>query len=365
VKIISVVGARPNFMKIAPIIKAVKKKKNLTNILVHTGQHYDKKMSKLFFDELDIPKPDINMEVGSDTHAQQTAKIMMGFEKILIDHKPDLVLVVGDVNSTMACAITAAKLNIPVGHIEAGLRSFDRTMPEEINRLVTDSISDFLFTTSIDADQNLKKEGVPAKKIFLVGNVMIDTLLANTRQAKNSRIMNRLGLKERDFALVTLHRPSNVDEKNDLKNIIEIFLQLQKHTKVVFPIHPRTHRKMEEFGLLKKTKDFPRLIFTEPLGYLDFLNLMMHCRMVFTDSGGIQEETSVLRIPCLTLRENTERPITVTYGTNVLVGLDKKRILREAERILRGQGKKGREIPLWDGQAARRIADILSELKLK
>ena len=362
-KIISVVGARPNFMKIAPIIKAIQKKKNLTNILVHTGQHYDKKMSKLFFDELDIPKPDINMEVGSDTHAQQTAKIMTGFEKILINHKPDLVLVVGDVNSTMACAITAAKLNIPVGHIEAGLRSFDRTMPEEINRLVTDSISDFLFTTSADADQNLKKEGVPAKKIFLVGNVMIDTLIANTRKAKSSRIMNRLALKESDFALVTLHRPSNVDEKNDLKNIIEIFLQLQKHTKIVFPIHPRTRLKMKEFGLLKKTKDFSRLIFTEPLGYLDFLNLMMHCRMVFTDSGGIQEETSVLRIPCLTLRENTERPITVTHGTNVLVGLDRQRILREAERILHGQGKKGKDIPFWDGQAAKRIAGILAELK--
>lgn len=363
-KIISVVGARPNFMKIAPIVKEIKKRKDIKNILVHTGQHYDKKMSKLFFEELGIPEPDINLNVGSDTHAKQTANIMIKFEQVLERYNPDLVLVVGDVNSTMACSITAVKMNIPVAHVEAGLRSFDKTMPEEINRIVTDSISSILFTTCEEANKNLKNEGIPEKKIFFTGNVMIDTLVENIKKAKRSDIMGNLKLKKRNFGLVTLHRPVNVDGKKELKGVMDAFRDLSKRIKIVFPVHPRSRKKMEEFGFLDAIKAMKNLILTEPLGYLDFLNLTMNSKMVFTDSGGIQEETSFLGIPCLTLRENTERPITISRGTNILVGTQKEKIIKEANKILGGTVKRGRKIQYWDGKAARRIVRILKNVNI-
>lgn len=358
-KVVSVVGARPNFMKITPIIEEMKNHKCIKNILVHTGQHYDRKMSRLFFDELGIPKPNINLEVGSDTHARQTANIMVGFEKVLQSHKPDLVLVVGDVNSTAACSITAAKMNIPVAHVEAGLRSFDRTMPEEINRIITDSVSDILFTTCKDANRNLRKEGIPGEKIFFVGNVMIDALLRNIRKAKDSKIMKKMGLKKKDFALVTLHRPVNVDGEKNLRNTMSAFFELSKKIKIVFPVHPRAMKRLEEFGLLDNVRKNESLILAEPLGYLDFLSLMLNSRLVLTDSGGIQEETTFLGIPCLTLRKNTERPITISQGTNILVGTRTSRIIQEANGIIDGRGKKGKKIPLWDGKAAKRIVEVL------
>ncbi|VAX34862.1 UDP-N-acetylglucosamine 2-epimerase [hydrothermal vent metagenome] len=364
-KIISVVGARPNFMKIAPIVEHIKKKRSFQHILVHTGQHYDRKMSKSFFDDLGIPKPDIDLGVGSSTHANQTAQVMVKFEEILFAHQPDLVLVVGDVNSTMACSIVASKLNIPVAHVEAGLRSFDRTMPEEINRLITDSISNILFTTCRDADRNLKKEGVPAKKIFFVGNVMIDTLIKNKKKTASSTVLKTMGLKKQEYVLVTLHRPSNVDNVQSLNNLMDIFANLQKRTKIIFPVHPRTRKQLIEFGCLEKAKALPNLTFTDPLGYLDFLKLMLNCKMVLTDSGGIQEETSFLKIPCLTLRENTERPITTTLGTNYLVGMKKNKIIKIANQILDGKYKKGKAIPYWDGKAAQRIVNVLLQYAKK
>lgn len=377
-KIINVVGARPNFMKIAPLIEEMEKHKEIKPMLVHTGQHYDYNMSKLFFEQLQLPKPDIYLGVGGGSHAQQTAKIMLDFEKILLAEKPDLVLVVGDVNSTLACSLTAVKLNIRVAHVEAGLRSFDRTMPEEINRIVTDSISDYLFTTEKSAAQNLAKEGIPKNKIFFVGNVMIDTLLKHKQRASKSEILSTLGIekyvtstnsrKKNPFALVTLHRPSNVDSKSKLNIILEALNEIQKKITIICPIHPRTMNNFKKFGFLKKYKFLfdkaydddnfgVRLI--KPLGYLDFLKLLSEAKVVLTDSGGIQEETTVLGIPCLTLRENTERPITITEGTNILVGSQKNRIIREALRILK-QSKKYTIIPeKWDGFASKRIVQIL------
>lgn len=357
-KIVSVVGARPNFMKIAPIAHALKKT-SIKHVLVHTGQHYDEKMSKLFFEDLKIPQPDIYMGIGSDTHAKQTAKIMTAFEDVLLEHKPDLVLVVGDVNSTMAATVVAAKMNIPVAHVEAGLRSFDRAMPEEINRMLTDSISDILFTTSSDADENLVKEGVDRKRIFLVGNVMIDTLMAQKEAALRSNILTELGVKENEYALVTLHRPSNVDHKENLTNLLDVFEQLQSSTKIIFPVHPRTRQKFDSFGLTQKIAGMKNLIFVEPLGYLEFMKLMMSARIVFTDSGGVQEETSCLGVPCLTLRENTERPITITHGTNHLVGMSKPKILKTAQAILKQKEQPLKKIPYWDGKAAERIVKAL------
>lgn len=357
-KIINVVGARPNFMKIAPIIRAIKKTKIFNPVLLHTGQHYDQKMSDSFFKDLGIPKPDISLGVGSGTHAEQTAKIMLGFEKILRKEKPNLVLVVGDVNSTLACSIVSAKLNIPVAHVEAGLRSFDRSMPEEINRIVTDSLSDYLFITCEDANQNLLREGVSRDKIFFVGNTMIDTLYKlKGRIDKNTYWQT---VKE-PFALLTLHRPSNVDNKENFLKILKGLEKIQEAIKIIFPIHPRTKKNIKRMGLNKMIKKMPNLHLLEPLSYFNFMSLIKHAQVVFTDSGGIQEETTVLGVPCLTLRENTERPVTITQGTNTLVGIDTEKIISTALTVIKN-GKKREKIPeLWDGKTAERIVQVFQE----
>ncbi len=364
-KILNVVGARPNFMKIAPIIDEMKKRSKLTPILVHTGQHYDKEMSKLFFDDLKLPPPDIYLGVGSASHAVQTAKIMVKFEKVLLKEKPDLVVVVGDVNSTIACTLTAVKFFIPVAHIEAGLRSFDRTMPEEINRILTDSISDYLFTTCHDANKNLLKEGISKDKIHFVGNVMIDTLLKHIKKASHSGILKKLNLQPKDYAALTLHRPSNVDDKKVFVRILDAFGEIQKKIKIVFPIHPRTKKRIEEFGLNNKIRKMKNFKIVDALGYLDFLKLMSESKFVLTDSGGIQEETTILKIPCITLRETTERPITVTEGTNIIVGSNKEKIIKESLKIIKGKEKKGKIPKFWDGKAAERIANILLSKDLR
>jgi len=422
-EIISVVGARPNFMKIAPIIREIDKHNKsvdvspltshvspltshvspldvsrspshvsrlTSHVLVHTGQHYDYEMSRVFFEDLDLPEPDIYLGVGSGTHAEQTGKVMIEFEKVLLKEKPDLVIVVGDVNSTLAAALAAVKLHIPVAHVEAGLRSFDREMPEEINRVLTDAISDYLFTPSPDADENLIKEGIPKEKIYLVGDVMVDSLLYNKERAKKSKILAKLGLIENSpltshvspvtshlspltpYALLTLHRPSNVDFKDSLSEIVSALIEISKHIPVIFPAHPRTVKNLKKFNLIHffksvnlskdKIEKINRGIYLlEPLGYLDFLNLEMHAKFVMTDSGGIQEETTVLNIPCLTLRNTTERPITLTQGTNTLVWNKKDKIIEEAMKILKNGGKKGNCPTLWDGKTAERIVEIIAK----
>jgi UDP-N-acetylglucosamine 2-epimerase (non-hydrolysing) len=356
-KVINVVGARPNFMKIAPIVEAMKQSPSIDPLLLHTGQHYDEGMSDVFFRDLGIPQPDIHLGVGSGSHAQQTARVMIEFEKVCLKQKPDLIVVVGDVNSTMACTIVAAKLTIAVAHVEAGLRSFDRTMPEEINRLVTDALADLLFTTSRDADENLKKEGVDPKKIHFVGNVMIDTLIKQRARAAELNVPVRLGVEAGRYALVTLHRPSNVDDPTVLAEILESLDQIARTMPVIFPIHPRTRKRVEEFGL---SLDGVRAV--EPLGYLEFLNLMSTAGVVLTDSGGLQEETTILRVPCLTLRHNTERPVTIDHGTNIMVGPVKTRILSAFQRIVSGDWKPGGPPELWDGRAAARIVDVIVRL---
>jgi len=357
-KVLLVAGARPNFMKISPIYVAMKKSKRLEPVIVHTGQHYDKNMSQLFFEDFKLPKPHIYLGVGSGSHAGQTAKIMTKFERICLQKKPDLVLVVGDVNSTLACSIVASKLLIPVAHVEAGLRSFDRTMPEEINRIVTDSISDYLFTTCRDGDKNLKHEGIDAGKIFFTGNTMIDTLKSLERRVRKMSYWREYG---REYALITLHRPSNVDKKESLLNILKALYEIQKRIKIVFPIHPRTRKSIAKLGLVRKINEMKNLMLIEPIGYVKFMNIMIHAKLVLTDSGGIQEETTVLEIPCLTLRKNTERPVTVYEGTNILVGADSKRIVREVNKILSGRRKKGRIPKFWDGRASQRIVNILEK----
>lgn len=358
-KILNIVGARPNFMKIAPIMEEIKRHSQIEAMLVHTGQHYDAGMSDIFFEHLNLPEPDIYLGVGSGTHAEQTAKIMVEFEKVAIKEAPDLVLVVGDVNSTLACSLVAAKLNIPVAHVEAGLRSRDRTMPEEINRLVTDCLADFLFTTSVDADENLKREGIAPEKIFFVGNVMIDTLVRYKEEAMRSNTLADLRLEETDFAILTLHRPSNVDDKETLIRILKAIEELQKGIRIVYPIHPRTKKRINEFGLQEAIEAMGDLILIDPIGYLDLLALMLRSKLVLTDSGGLQEETTFLGIPCLTLRQNTERPVTVELGTNIIVGTDRERIVKEGMKALRNQGKTGQIPPLWDGHAAERIVKTL------
>lgn len=363
-KIVNVAGARPNFMKIAPLMEEMAKHSQIKALLVHTGQHYDREMSKLFFDDLGLPKPDIYLGVGSGSHAQQTAKVMVEFEQVLLKEKPDLVLVVGDVNSTIACSLTAVKMGIKVAHVEAGLRSFDTTMPEEVNRVLTDQISDYLFVTEEDAVENLLREGRPKEKIFFVGNVMIDTLLKNKKKAERSRILHELNLKKNGYAVLTLHRPSNVDAKEVFVNLLNALDGVQKKIKIVFPAHPRTKQRITDFGLDKKIAKMKNIVITNPLGYLDFLNLIANSKFVLTDSGGIQEETTVLGIPCITLRENTERPVTVSEGTNVVIGTNKNKIIRESLRIISGKGKEGRTPKFWDGKAAKRIVDILCDLPL-
>ena len=324
-RIINVVGARPNLMKIAPLMAAYKKAERIEPLLVHTGQHYDELMSDLFFRELGIPEPDVNLGVGSGTHAVQTAEIMKAFEPIVLEYKPDAVIVVGDVNSTIACGLVAVKMGIKLIHIEAGFRSFDRSMPEEINRVLTDAISDFLFCTEQSGLDDLIRESIPKEKIFLVGNVMIDTLLKNKTKAEGSNILEQLNLNGDGFCVLTLHRPSNVDDPIVSGKILDALEVIQNDMPIIFPIHPRTHQNLASFHLDKRFEKLLNLQRIDPLGYLDFLKLMTSARLVLTDSGGIQEETTILKVPCLTLRENTERPITVEIGSNQVVDTDPDR----------------------------------------
>jgi UDP-N-acetylglucosamine 2-epimerase (non-hydrolysing) len=355
-----VAGARPNFMKIAPIYFRIKRASGFRPVIVHTGQHYDSNMSGWFFRDLGLPDPDISLRSGSASHAVQTAKIMVGFEKLCALRKPALIVVVGDVNSTLACAVVGSKLHIPIAHVEAGLRSFDRAMPEEINRVVTDALSSYHFTTCRDAEDNLRKEGISRKKIFFVGNVMIDTLLRLKKKSERSLVLNKMGLKKKEFAVLTLHRPGNVDEIGKLEKIISIVEDISKKIPVVFPAHPRTAKKMKSSaGLALATKN---IIIIPPLGYLDFIKLVDNSKLVVTDSGGIQEETTALGVPCLTLRENTERPVTVREGTNILCGISGKKIMKEVNVILAGRYKKGRMPELWDGKAAERIIGVLKKV---
>lgn len=355
-RILHVVGARPNFMKAAPVIASLAAREGVRQTLVHTGQHYDANMSRVFFQDLGLPSPDVNLEVGSGSHVAQTAEVMRRFEPAVLAKRPDLVLVYGDVNSTLAAALVCAKLAIPVGHVEAGLRSFDRTMPEETNRLLTDQIADVLYTPSADADENLLREGVSPSRIYRVGNVMIDTLVRLLPKSLERwpTLRAEFHLPER-FGLVTLHRPSNVDSPATLHALVGALEMMSDMLPIVFPVHPRTRRRMDEFG----TKAVVNLRLTQPLGYVEFLALQRHATFVVTDSGGVQEETTFLRVPCLTIRANTERPITLSQGSNTLVGSDFSRLREEVRRVLDGQGKTGRKPPLWDGHAAERIADII------
>ncbi len=355
-----VCAARPNFMKVAPIYHALKKEHWASPVIVHTGQHYDPNMSDAFFEEFGLPKPDIYLGVGSGTHAEQTGKVMISYERVLCDRRPALVVVVGDVNSTMAATLAASKLGIRVAHVEAGLRSFDRTMPEEINRLVTDALSDLLFTPSEDADENLLKEGVPALKIKRVGNIMIDTLVAHLDKAHNCKSYCRFGLKEKIYGLVTLHRPSNVDNKASLFFIMECLARLSETLPIVFPAHPRTRKNLVEFGLWGKSGNSNKLILCDSLGYQETISLVANSRFVLTDSGGLQEETTFLKIPCLTLRPNTERPITIKEGTNKLTSLET--LEADFAHLLNGCSSKGQIPKLWDGKTAQRIVPELMGL---
>src|SRR6266404_4347205 len=363
-KVIIVAGARPNFMKVAPIVAAMKRRRDrFQTLLVHTGQHYDEAMSSAFFRDLDLPGPDVYLGVGSASHAQQTAAIMQAFEPVVIQEKPDWVIVVGDVNSTLACALVSVQLGIRVAHVEAGLRSRDRTMPEDINRLLTDQIAELLLTPSPDADQNLRAEGIPPERIKLVGNVMIDSLLSQLDRAKQSTARAALGLTEKEYAVLTLHRPSNVDDTAAFRRIIEALEEIARRLPIVFPAHPRTRKMIAELGLTERVVKIKGLLVIDPVGYLDFLQLLMGARLVLTDSGGIQEETTVLGIPCVTLRENTERPITVEIGTNIIAGTTPAQIVKAALDALDPPAGKAapRVPPLWDGHTADRILDALIE----
>ena len=359
-KILLIVGARPNFMKMAPLYFALTQSEHLDPAIVHTGQHYDYAMSQAFFEDLELPEPDHYLEVGSGTHAEQTGKVMVEFEKVLVEDKPDLVVVFGDVNSTVACSLTAKKLLIPVAHVEAGLRSFDETMPEEINRRVTDAISDLLFTPSVDGDENLRTEGVDHGRVRCVGNIMIDslvTILGRISASQEDQTLDGLDLQQNDYVLVTLHRPSNVDAADSLSDILTYLNKLSEKATVVFPMHPRTKKNIERFAIETKFNDAFRII--DPVRYREFITLQKNARFVLTDSGGIQEETTYLKLPCLTLRPNTERPITVTQGTNELV--DMATVGKQSERILAGDWKQGSVPALWDGKTAGRIVEAISE----
>jgi len=363
VKVLNVVGARPNFMKIAPIQREMEKSAHIDPLIIHTGQHYDEKMSKLFFEDLELPRPARYLQVGSASHAQQTAKIMIEFEKVVQEEEPDLVLVVGDVNSTAACSLVAAKLGVKIAHVEAGLRSFDRNMPEEINRMVTDTLSDYLFVTEQSGIDNLRKEGITDEKVFFTGNVMIDSLVYFLEKAKKSNILNQLDINSDEYALVTLHRPSNVDVKENFEKLLNAFSEVEQDLKIVFPIHPRSRKMLSNFGLDEKIKSMKKLKLLDPIGYLDFMKLMHSAKLVLTDSGGIQEETTFFGIPCITLRENTERPVTIDVGTNILVGSDTDLVISEAKKVINGEAKKGQIPELWDGKAAERIVSIIEKAK--
>ena len=361
-KIINVVGARPNFMKVAPLVAAMKREPDkYLPLVVHTGQHYDAQMSDSFFKDLELPAADVHLGVGSASHAAQTAAVMDRFEPVVLREKPDWVLVVGDVNSTIACALVCVKLGIKVGHVEAGLRSRDRTMPEEINRLLTDQIADLLFTPSADADANLRAEGIPDERIRLVGNIMIDSLYKHLERARQSPIKNELNVKEKEYAVLTLHRPSNVDDAQVFKRILQSLEAIASELPIIFPVHPRTRKMIAEFDLSDRIRKAEGLKLVDPLGYIDFLGLYSGARLVLTDSGGIQEETTVLGIPCLTLRENTERPVTVEMGTNTVVGTDPERITSHALATLHGNGNRTSRVPpFWDGHTAERILSALT-----
>ena len=359
-KVLNVVGARPNFMKAAPLVKELSRRGHQA-LLIHTGQHYDENMSKVFFQDLEMPEPDAYLGVGSGTHAEQTARVMTAFEKVLEKEKPDLVVVVGDVNSTLACALVCAKLLVPVAHVEAGLRSRDRTMPEEINRLVTDVLSDLLFTHCEEAGGNLRSEGIPAEKIHFVGNIMIDSLAANLERAKDSDILSRLTLAPRKFGVVTLHRPSNVDDPAVLEGLMGALRRVAARVPLVFSCHPRTAKRLAENKAAGISGDDGALAILPPLGYLDFLHLLSQSRLVLTDSGGLQEETTWLGIPCVTIRKNTERPVTLSLGTNRLAGTDPARVEELALQALREGVTKKEPPPLWDGKTAHRIVDVVED----
>ena len=374
-KIISVVGARPNFIKLAPVEHELRKfEKYFEHTIVHTGQHYDYSLSRIFFKDLQIPRPDIYLGVGSSSHAEQTARIMQKFEKVVIARRPDLVIVYGDVNSTLACSLVCSKIiyapheTLPVAHIESGLRSYDRTMPEEINRILTDIMSKYLFVTEKAGVDNLIKEGISRDRIFLVGDVMIDSLSANRRKFLSSGIMRKLGIDKNGFILLTIHRPSNADNKNNLTKIVKLLEKLSyflsrrcRDEKIIFPVHPRTKKMLGKFGLYGKLKKISGMIITEPAGYTDFIHLLTNSSMVITDSGGIQEEATFLRIPCLTLRDSFERPETITRGTNTLCGLDTELVLSKVKEVFENKYKKSLFPDLMDGKASKRIVKILRE----
>ena len=360
-KIISVVGARPNFMKVAPLNRAFKKYGSIEHKIIHTGQHYDYSMNKLFFEQLGIPEPAVHLDVGSASHARQTADIMIRFEEIIQYEKPDLVLVVGDVNSTLACSLVASKLQIKVVHVEAGLRSNDRRMPEELNRIVTDHLSDFLFVSEESGLDNLRNEGIDPAKVFFVGNIMIDSLIANLSRADESDILEKVAARSGRFGLVTLHRPSNVDSKERLSKLVNLLKNISLNYSLIFPLHPRTRNNLKKYSLFDKLKSLENIQILEPQGYFEFLKLMKESSFVITDSGGVQEETSYLNVPCITIRDNTERPVTCTLGTNSLIPFDQ---IDTVERVLTEKLSNKRsdvKIPKWDGKTAERIAQIILE----
>jgi len=365
IKVVCVAAARPNFMKIAPLLDEFKKHKEFKPILVHTGQHYDYNMSGSFFKELNIQKPNYNLGINAGLHGEQTGRTMIEFEKVCLKEKPQLVIVVGDVNATIACALVASKLHIPVAHIESGLRSRDMKMPEEINRILTDHISDYLFVTCEDGKKNLINEGINKKKIFFVGDIMVDTLKKQLPKIKNkkykSKVLKQFDLASKQYALLTLHRPSNVDNKKRLKTLLETFNIIQKKIKIIYPIHPRTKKRIKEFGFEKYLKQMKNFITIPPLGYLDMICFLNNAKFLLTDSGGLQEESTTLKIPCLTLRHNTERPVTVDVGTNIIVGANKNKIIKETNKILCGKGKIGKQPKYWNGSTAKKIIKILNQ----
>jgi len=358
-KILNVVGARPNFMKVAPLHRALEARDGFDSVIVHTGQHYDEQMSDVFFRQLELPRPDLYLGVGSGSHAEQTARVMMAFEEVMEDEAPDLVVVVGDVNSTLACALVATKMHVPVAHVEAGLRSGDRRMPEEINRLVTDRIADYLFVTEQSGIDHLREEGVADEKIFFVGNLMIDSLVQFREKAAATSIVEDLGVEEDAYVLMTMHRPANVDHEEGVRKLLRIIEETAAERSVVFPMHPRTRNRFEEFGLEGALTSIGGLHLLEPLGYLEFLRLMETAAVVVTDSGGIQEETTFLGVPCLTLREHTERPVTVTKGSNELLPLDPPQVIQRVREVA-GTEPSSERPPRWDGQAAERIVKVLT-----